>query len=124
MHSQFSKANWGENFTKKLTVMVKNRVKNFILPFSICFIMALALYPDSRLDPKKYSTAGLELDYNIEDELAMSSQMNEFENDQTVFTPYLGKSFEGFKEALAFKESRGNYFTVNTLGVFRKISIW
>ena len=40
------------------------------------------------------------------------------------FSPYLGKSFTGFKEALAFKESRGNYFTVNTLGYLRKISIW
>uniref|UniRef100_UPI00263832C2 peptidoglycan-binding protein LysM n=1 Tax=uncultured Winogradskyella sp. TaxID=395353 RepID=UPI00263832C2 len=31
-----------------------------------------------------------------------------------------GKSFEGFKEALAFKESRGDYFTVNTLGYLGK----
>jgi hypothetical protein len=37
-----------------------------------------------------------------------------------LFTPYLGKSFEGFKEALAFKESRGDYFTVNTLGYLGK----
>ena len=39
---------------------------------------------------------------------------------QSVFTPHLGKSFQGFKEALAFKESRGNYFTVNTLGYLGK----
>lgn len=33
-----------------------------------------------------------------------------------VFPPFLGTSFVGFKEALAFKESRGNYFSVNSLG--------
>ncbi|MDG3582373.1 MULTISPECIES: peptidoglycan-binding protein LysM [Galbibacter] len=34
--------------------------------------------------------------------------------------PFLGKSFNGFKEALAFKESRGDYFTVNSLGYMGK----
>ena len=33
-----------------------------------------------------------------------------------VVPPFLGTSFVGFKEALAFKESRGNYFSVNSLG--------
>ena len=37
-----------------------------------------------------------------------------------VYFPHLGKSYVGFKEALAFKESRGNYFTVNTLGYLGK----
>ena len=36
------------------------------------------------------------------------------------FTPQLGKSFIGFKEALGFKESGGNYFTVNTYGYLGK----
>lgn len=35
-------------------------------------------------------------------------------------TPFLGTSFIGFKEALAFKESQGNYFTINTLGYLGK----
>jgi hypothetical protein len=34
--------------------------------------------------------------------------------------PFLGSSYIGFKEALAFKESRGNYFTINTLGYLGK----
>ena len=37
-----------------------------------------------------------------------------------VFTPYLGKSFVGFKEAVAFKESRGDYSCVNTFGYLGK----
>ncbi|TFG74813.1 MAG: hypothetical protein E4H26_07215 [Flavobacteriales bacterium] len=34
--------------------------------------------------------------------------------------PFLGTSYVGFKEALAFKESRGNYFSMNTLGYLGK----
>ncbi|MEA1786321.1 hypothetical protein U1E44_09485 [Arenibacter sp. GZD96] len=34
--------------------------------------------------------------------------------------PFLGSSYVGFKEALAFKESKGNYFTINTLGYLGK----
>ena len=40
---------------------------------------------------------------------------------QRVITPpFLGTCFVGFKEALAFKESRGNYFVTNTLGYMGK----
>ena len=41
---------------------------------------------------------------------------------QPVFMPppFLGSSYIGFKEALAFKESQGNYFSVNTLGYLGK----
>ncbi|EAR01545.1 hypothetical protein [Maribacter sp. HTCC2170] len=37
-----------------------------------------------------------------------------------VVPPFLGSSFIGFKEALAFKESSGNYFATNTLGYLGK----
>lgn len=37
-----------------------------------------------------------------------------------VLPPFIGSSFTGFKESLAFKESRGNYFSVNTLGYIGK----
>ncbi|MGB5363258.1 MAG: peptidoglycan-binding protein LysM, partial [Aureibaculum sp.] len=33
---------------------------------------------------------------------------------------YLGKTYLGFKDALAFKESRGNYFSVNDFGYLGK----
>lgn len=33
---------------------------------------------------------------------------------------FLGKTYVGFKEAIAFKESRGNYTTVNTFGYMGK----
>ncbi|MGV6845429.1 MAG: peptidoglycan-binding protein LysM [Lutibacter sp.] len=34
--------------------------------------------------------------------------------------PFAGKSFIGFREAVAFKESQGNYQTINTLGYLGK----
>jgi len=37
-----------------------------------------------------------------------------------VAPPFLGSSYIGFKEALAFKESSGDYFSVNTLGYLGK----
>lgn len=98
--------------------MIKNSIRNFIWPFSICFILALALYPNARLNPEHYSTEGLDLDYNISKELALTSDDTELAHHS--YTPELGKSFEGFKEALGFKESRGDYFTVNTLGYLGK----
>jgi hypothetical protein len=37
-----------------------------------------------------------------------------------VTPPFLGKAYNGFKEALAFKESQGKYHVVNTLGYLGK----
>lgn len=51
------------------------------------------------------------LDYNV----AMTD-----EGKKEIVPPFLGKSFNGFKEALAHSESRGNYFVVNSLGYMGK----
>lgn len=103
---------------ERLAKMKKDKIKNVVLPFVICFIIALALYPNSTLNPDSYSTEGLNLNYDISKDFVMNSE--EIHAKKNIFSPYLGKSFEGFKEALAFKESRGNYFTVNTLGYLGK----
>lgn len=41
-------------------------------------------------------------------------------NLMMVAPPFLGSSYIAFKEALAFKESQGNYFRTNTLGYLGK----
>ncbi|MCX2681345.1 peptidoglycan-binding protein LysM [Galbibacter sp. EGI 63066] len=51
--------------------------------------------------------------------MAYSVSMEEDASD-VAQPPFLGKSFNGFKEALAFKESRGDYFTINSLGYMGK----
>lgn len=49
-----------------------------------------------------------------------------FPKNKTIFStaivapPFLGSSYIGFKEALAFKESQGNYLSINTLGYLGK----
>ncbi|EIJ40121.1 hypothetical protein [Galbibacter orientalis] len=52
--------------------------------------------------------------------LAYSVSLEDEDVEDIIRTPFLGKSFNGFKEALAFKESRGDYFTVNPLGYMGK----
>ena len=66
------------------------------------------------IDFSKYSTEGLALNYTV----ALFPEIEE-----TVYalnTPFLNRDFLGFREALAFKESRGNYFAVNTYGYLGK----
>ena len=89
----------------------------------------MAVKPDTALNYNDYSVEGLELDYNISQDVAFNDEVSL--EDSTIelkdpfqsthaYVPYLGKSYNGFKEALAFKESRGNYFSVNTLGYLGK----
>lgn len=95
---------------------MKNKIiSNVIVPFAVCLLIAIALYPSTILNPEDYSTDGIDLKFDAPKEYAMVEQKKE-----KVFTPYLGKSFEAFKEAIAFKESQGNYFTVNTFGYLGK----
>ncbi|RNC79778.1 MAG: peptidoglycan-binding protein LysM [Winogradskyella sp.] len=99
--------------------MYKKIVSNVIGPFAVCFLIALALYPTTIINPEQYSTDGLELDFDTPKNIAKVEKKDTTETE-SVFTPDLGTSFEAFKEALAFKESQGNYFTVNTFGYMGK----
>ncbi|WP_298903966.1 peptidoglycan-binding protein LysM [uncultured Psychroserpens sp.] len=111
--------------------MIKKVGNYFVVPLAICVTLYLALKPEQSINYADYSTEGLELDYNIskdiafnehtpnDNELTLKEATSSMPSTYTYF-PYLGKSYHGFKEALAFKESRGNYFTVNTLGYLGK----
>ena len=59
-----------------------------------------------------------------ENEVLCYTVPNEHEVTTLVAAPqyqlFLGKTYVGFKEAIAFKESRGNYTTVNTFGYMGK----
>ncbi len=71
-----------------------------------------------------YFTIGLSREkiviYNVADNDAIAMVLSKDEMTQQISIPNLGKSFVGFKEALAFKESRGEYDCVNTLGYLGK----
>lgn len=64
-----------------------------------------------------FSTEGLELDYNVPTEADHTPLIAPV---TPRFYLFLGKSYVGFKEALGFKESRGNYHIVNDYGYMGK----
>lgn len=102
--------------------MLKKITNYFVIPFAICVILMTALFPKTTVDMTNFSTEGLELNYTVSEDMALLS-VNERASQLKAYDkyfPYLGKSYLGFKEALAFKESRGNYFTVNDLGYLGK----
>lgn len=57
--------------------------------------------------------------YLVKDEIIYTA-LPEDEVKKPVNPPFLGKTINGFKEALAYKESRGNYFAVNDYGYLGK----
>lgn len=100
--------------------MIKNIASYSTLTLTICILLGVSFSSNETIVLSKYSTKGLELNYtvnldqNIEDDILASNDVNE------TFSPFLGKSFVGFKEALAFKESSGDYSSVNTFGYLGK----
>lgn len=105
--------------------MFKKITNYFVIPLAICVVLYVALFPETTVDMSKYSTAGLNLNYTVSEDLALLTTADEVDETHehaqySKFFPYLGKNYLGFKEALAFKESRGNYFTVNDFGYLGK----
>lgn len=97
--------------------MNKGLVAYSIIPVVVFIAFFTAFKTTNTLDAEKYSTEGLELAYNAPSVTSIDASVEE---DINYNLPILEKCFVGFKEALAFKESRRNYFTVNTLGYLGK----
>ncbi|MEX0361247.1 MAG: hypothetical protein AB3N10_09735 [Allomuricauda sp.] len=73
-------------------------------------------------------TTTKKVDYKIPDSLKTRINVEtvvleeplEIQEDDLVTPPFLGNAYNGFKEALAFKESQGRYDVINTLGYLGK----
>jgi hypothetical protein len=102
--------------------MIKKITNYFAIPLAICAVLFIALFPNTTVDMTNFSTEGLELNYTVSEDVALLSKQTEPSHQKIHdnYFPYLGKTYLGFKEALGFKESRGNYFTVNDLGYLGK----
>lgn len=101
--------------------MYKNILFYSVIPVVVFTALHFAVNTNTTIDMDLYSVRDLELNYTVSNELALNEASSKNVNYETSFsTPNLGKSFVGFKEAIAFKESRGNYFTVNTYGYLGK----
>lgn len=95
---------------------MKKNIFNIILVFITLFLFGYTIhelkkesegpvvYIPERPEPKPY----------------IYPQLKEKEETAKVEIPKIGKDFTGFKEALAFKESRRRYHAVNSLGFLGK----
>ena len=68
------------------------------------------------LEIEGFTTPNLELDYTV----SLDTVEEETSELAVKALPKLGKSYIGFKEALAFKESRGDYKSINEYGYMGK----
>ncbi|PHS53763.1 MAG: peptidoglycan-binding protein LysM [Lutibacter sp.] len=61
----------------------------------------------------------------INNSILLTKEISSVPTEEEVFSqifniPFVGNSFNGFKEAVAFKESQGSYNIINTLGYLGK----
>ncbi|MCP9199725.1 peptidoglycan-binding protein LysM [Gramella sp. GC03-9] len=97
--------------------MRKKIAKFSILPLAAGSIFfSFSTKDAAKLNLEKYSTNDLELVYTVED------LKEEIETGFNLSKPahMLDKSYVGFKEAVAFKESGGDYKSVNEFGYLGK----
>ena len=100
--------------------MRKSIASYLMLTVTICILLFVSFSSNEKIDLSKYSTSGLELNYTVSQDHSIKDNAVASIDLNKPISPILGKSFVGFKEALAFKESRGDYFTVNTSGYLGK----
>jgi hypothetical protein len=100
--------------------MVKNIASYITLTLTILALLYVSFQTDEAIDLSKYSTEGLDLNYTVSKDVIDLDNALVTNDAKNEFSPYLGKSFVGFKEALAFKESGGDYSSVNTYGYLGK----
>ncbi|APG58966.1 peptidoglycan-binding protein LysM [Christiangramia salexigens] len=97
--------------------MRKKIAKFSILPLAAGSIFfSFSTKDAAKLNLEDYSTYDLDLDYTVDD--LRGELKPEFKFSHT--SPVLGKSYVGFKEALAFKESGGDYKSINEYGYLGK----
>ncbi len=93
--------------------MKKKRKKLLVLLVVLCIITGFT----GMYTIKTTTTAK----YNVPNENYYATVLpQEIKPELKFYSPFIGKSFIGFKEALAFKESQGKYHKVNTLGYLGK----
>lgn len=100
--------------------MIKNIASYSALTLTISILLYASFSANETIDLSEYSTEGLELNYSVGLDEDIAGNIDVSKESAQTFSPYLGKSFVGFKEALAFKESRGDYACVNKFGYLGK----
>ncbi len=100
--------------------MIRNIASYVSITLTILTLLYVSFQSNETIDLSKYSTEGLDLNYTVSNDASKNANNSASKDSDGVFSPYLGKSFVGLKEALAFKESGGDYASVNTYGYLGK----
>lgn len=87
----------------------------FLVPLLMAIFLLISFLIQPQIDYKDTFITSELLNYNVSQE--MPSQVTKDSNSGVL---YLGNTYVAFKEAIAFKESQGNYAAVNTLGYLGK----
>ncbi len=88
--------------------------KRIVVPLTILSLLALTFISSIDIDKSK------KVQYNLPKVDAIATVTMGIQEFKVIYTPTVSNSFIGFREALAFKESRGKYQNVNTLGYIGK----
>ena len=96
--------------------MRKKVVKFSILPLIAGFVF----FSFSTKDAANLEMFSTEMLDNLEYTVISSEDYTPEEEEAPRMIPVLGRSYTGFKEALAFKDSRGNYKVINEFGYMGK----
>ncbi len=100
--------------------MRKSIISFLLITLVLAAVLFVLLSSNETIELGKYSTEGLDLHYTVSQDEGINDDVLASNDVNKTFSPYLGKSFVGFKEALAFKESGGDYSTVSSLGYLGK----
>lgn len=96
---------------------MKKRIYLIAVLLVVTVLVGTGFISKEGYDLSAYSVEGLKLNYTVPTE----AEINPFLAPVTPqYYLFLGKSYVGFKEALGFKESRGNYQIVNDYGYLGK----
>ena len=91
-------------------------MKKKVLCFAFMALLLTSFSRDNSSDPKQKNR----VQFNLPQENVIVTVKRDLEVFDLVFTPVTESNYVGFKEALAFKESRGNYRKINRFGYLGK----
>lgn len=88
--------------------------KRILIPLGIVVFVAFTFISSISIEENK------KVKYNLPKANAIVTVTKSVQEFEIIYTPTIAYSFIGFKEAVAFKESQGKYYRVNTLGYLGK----
>lgn len=99
----------------KKTNIYKTYLFYFLVPLLVGAFLLISFLIQPKINYDDYEVTSELIDYTVYQKVPSLKAMDKSQN-----ILYLGNSYISFKEAVAFKESQGNYSAVNTLGYLGK----